>query len=352
MSAIVAEPNPVFVDNTLDPPEAAGRTTISYKMDTGDQLWESFDGSPPTQKTGLPAKGSFPVYLGPGRTYFAGVYREGHGPKSLDPQGVRVDVYGVLKKPSAKPLVADHSGAFGGTWVNHGLVTKVATTLALAGVSRLAPTFDAYGWPLLVEPDVTLPKALGPSKSHMFELTPLVPGHLYFLTMVVVDAVGNWEVVPVSLTTLRRKIAVQFKELEVYNDGDQNTTGEAGFDFHVFAPETNGDGATKLADYHTYLETIDGGHSYPLGFTYLEFEPMVVPPTRRDVWVRSDAREHDPAWEPDDYAGGTLGKGRLNLPTGQQENVVHDSIVHDCPGKSGSSFHFGVVVDFSVAYLP
>jgi hypothetical protein len=359
--SIQADPNPIIVDNTASPPKTHGATKVIYAKDSSQEVWEKNPGLGWDGPLDLfrwvddnpreaDHRGRHTVNLRAGEFYTAGVFNEFQGPTSTDPVGTTVTAFAVLKKPVVRTLITDHSGSAGGTWLTHALQTSVPTTLVLAGTSLSQATRDGIGLPTLVDPDAALPNQLGPASHHHFNLDPLVPGQHYFLTMMVVDAGGNWEVLDVDQNTLRRKLTVEFKKIHVFKDGDANSTGEADFWFRVYAGDSRPKGEA-LSTFHKYLDPIDGGKNYPIAFSHKDPGPVAISPNSPNIWVNSNGVEHDPFWEPDDYAGGLSGTAQLSLPTGPSENVT-TSMLLDCPLVSGYEFHYGVVVDFSVAYLP
>jgi hypothetical protein len=360
--SIKADPNPIIVDNTVSPPEKHGTAKIVYAKDSSQEVWEKSPGQGwngpldvflwvDDNRKQADSKGRHTVDLRPGEFYTAGVFNQSQGPTSTDPVGTTVTLFAVLKKPVVSQLITDHSGSVGGTWLTHALQTSIPTTVVLAGTSRSQATRDGIGIPTLNDPDAVLPKPLGPDLHHHFNLEPLVPGQRYFLTVMVVDAGGNWEVLDVEQTTMRRKLTVQFKQVHVYKDGDANSPGEADFWFRVYAGNSRQE-LHPLEEFHTSLDPINNNGDYSVGFSHIDTEPQTISPKRTGIWVNSNGVEHDPFWEPDDYAGGLSGTEQLSLPTGPGENVTAGSMRLDCPLQSGYDFHYGVDVNFSVAYLP
>ncbi|KMO84351.1 hypothetical protein BST22_05230 [Mycolicibacterium chubuense] len=363
MSAITAHPNPIVVDNTISPPETAGMTTVTYKKEPEEELWEMQPGASWAKVnvhtlTGLGDEadysGSYGITLSPGQIYTAGLFYPLHSPVSTDPLGTKVVVIAVFKKPTARRLITDHSGSGGGTWLSHGIKTTQPTTLFLAGASRTPAVPGTTGIPQLVDPDAVIPAPLGPAVSHDIELKPLVPGHHYFLTAMVVDAGGNWEVLDVEQDTLKRKMTVQFPKMVVFNDGDWATTGEAEFWFDVSAgDDTRPAQSLQLftlpePDLDDWGET---GRPYALGYAYIENQALTVSAERTSIWVHSWAREDDDPWG-DDTAGSAINRGkRLNLPDGPAEKVVSSTFTMDVPASSGD-LHYAVDVTFAVDYLP
>lgn len=363
MSTITANPNPIVVDNTISPPETAGTTTVTYKKEPEEELWEMQPGSGWAKVnvhtlTGLGDEadfsGTYSIALSPGQIYTAGLFFPLHSPLSTDPMGTKVVIVAVLKKPTARKLITDHSGTGGGTWLSHGIKTAKPTILFLAGASRSRASNDNTGIPKLVDPDAVIPAPLGPAVSHDVELKPLVPGHHYFLTAMVVDAGGDWEVLEVEQDSLKRKMTVQFPKMVVFNDGDWATTGEAEFWFEVSAGSDSGP-AQSLQSFNLPEPDLDDwgetGRPYALGYAYIENQPLTVGAGRTRVWVHSWAREDDGPWG-DDTAGSAINKGkRLNLPDGPSEKVPSSSFTMDVPASSGD-LHYAVDVTFNVDYLP
>ena len=363
MSTITANPNPIVVDNTISPPEATGTTTVTYKKEPEEELWEMQPGASWAKVnvhtlTGLGDEadysGTYSITLSPGQIYTAGLFFPLHSPVSTDPLGPKVVVIAVFKKPTAKKLITDHSGSGGGTWLSHGIKTSKPTTLFLAGASRSRAVLSNVGIPHLADPDAAIPAPLGPAVSHMFELKPLVPGHHYFLTAMVVDAGGNWEVLEVEQDSLKRKLTIQFPKMVVFNDGDWATTGEAEFWFDVSAGSDSAP-TNSLQSFNLPEPDLDDwgetGRPYTLGYAYIESEAQTVPAGRSRIWVHSWAREDDGPWG-DDTAGSAIDRGkRIDLPEGPAEKVSSSSFKMDIPATSGA-LHYSVDVTFAVDYLP
>jgi hypothetical protein len=361
MSDIQASPNPIVVDNTISPPEADGMTRIKYDKQAAEELWERKPGMGwtlvPTYDEG-DISGRYDVILRPGQSYAAGVFSPTFGPNSKDPRGTTVTVFAVLKKPSARPLITDHSGTGGGTWLRHGVKTTVPTTLFIAGASRTRPNRDSSELPTLIDPDAVSPNPLGSSVSHDIELKPLVPGHHYFVTLMVVDDVGNWEVLDVEQDSLRRKMTVEFSTIHIQNDGDRDffdaqNVGEAEFWFRVSAGD-EGRAHNTLKEFHLPEMDIDDadflGQPYSVGFAYVELEPQSIPPGRTQVWVNSTAIEDDSPFG-EEGAGFIEGR-RLDLPIGPGEKVPSKVYQLHCPTSTGDDFWYNVDVTYSVDYVP
>ena len=183
MSTIQADPNPIVIDNTISPPETTGTSTVSYKKEREEELWEKRPGMGWAKLnvhalTGVGDEadysGHYDITLSPGEVYTAGLFFPAHTPLSTDPLGTKVVVLAVLKKPTATRLIADHSGSGGGTWLSHGIKTNKPTTLFLAGASRSPAVSDNVGIPTLTDPDAVIPAPLGPAVSHQIR-PPLFP---------------------------------------------------------------------------------------------------------------------------------------------------------------------------------
>ena len=361
MSEIQASPNPIVVDNTTSPPGADGKTTIKYDKQASEELWERKPGlgwTPVPTHDDDDFSGRYEVTLRPGQSYTAGVFSPTFGPNSKDPRGATVTVFAVLKKPSDRRLIDDHSGTGGGTWLRHGVKTAVPTTLFVAGASRSQPIRDGAGIPKLVDPDAVAPKPLTPSVSHDVELKPVVPGHHYFLTLMVVDDAGNWEVLDVEQDSLRRKMTVEFSTIHIQNDGDRDllgaqNLGEAEFWFRVSAGD-EGQARHTLKEFHLPEMDVDDadylGRPYSVGFAYIDLEPQTIPPGRTQIWVNSTAIEDDsPLGE--EGAGFIEGR-RLDLPIGPGEKVPSKVYQLHCPTSTSDDFWYNVDVTYSVDYLP
>lgn len=155
MSTITAHPNPIVVDNTISPPETTGTTTVKYKKEPEEELWEMQPGSGWAKVnvhtlTGLGDEadysGKYSITLTPGQIYSAGLFFPLNSPVSTDPLGTKVIVAAVLKKPTVRKLIADHSGSGGGTRLSHGIKTfkpTMSSSPPPAG-SGPSPTAPAY----------------------------------------------------------------------------------------------------------------------------------------------------------------------------------------------------------------
>lgn len=363
MPSITATPNPILIDNLASPPETQRPTEINYQKHPDQQLWVRRGNGPWTradeftltgQGAAAATSGRYTVPLAAGDFYTAAIFEPSHAPDAADPiVAASVTAFAVLQGPRERQLIRDHSGSVGGTWLDHVVSTKVPTSLVVCGASRTRPSLDGAGIPTLVKPDAVQAQVGNRTALHTFRLSPLIPGHHYFLTVMVVDATGNWEVRQFDLDTLRRQVTVQFPTIHVFNDGDPMGHGEAEFWFRVSA---GGEGRAHdtLQEFHLATMDIDDwsetDRPYQVGFAYTESQPRTVPPDRPHVWISSRATEHDGFLEPDEFAG-KLDATRLPLPTGPGE-VTTGNFTMDCPNMSGADFHYGVDVTFSVDYQP
>ncbi|MCK1546926.1 hypothetical protein IVB12_34640 [Bradyrhizobium sp. 179] len=360
MTALSALPDVVVVD--VDAGQTSGDTTISYKKDPEDDLWELVPGRSwsrvnPHVRTGLgdiaDKEGSWSITLVPGQSYELGVFERGHGPLSIDPiRRATLLVFCLVKKPRERGLITDENRGFGGTWYFHQIHTRVPTSVVSFAVSRTPPVIDADGIPHPVSPegDPSAPFIQG-MMDHKADLLPLFPGNRYFFSAVVVDSRGDWEVRQDQFTTLRRVLNVEFPTLHIFNDGDPFDHGEASFTFRVFSGPVNQ--PTVIKDFDRATQDIDDwgetDRPYAMSFAHFGTPLAVADENEMSVSVASWGVEHDGFLEEDEAASnwGT----RLPLPVGRNENVVQTTFLMDCPTSNGD-FHYGVNVRWSVSYVP
>jgi hypothetical protein len=365
MSSLEATVNPVVVDNTASPPETSRPTQIRYEKELSEELWVIPAGSTGWVEANVhlltgqgdeaDSQGTYPITLTPGQVYRAGLFRQDQGPLSTD-QLPRADltVFALWKKPAPGGLIVSEDQYTGGTWHRHTVTTNVPTSIAIVGASRTPPDHDGDGIPVLLDPDGGLTSPPTTTSNHTLDLLPLVPGNHYFFTVMVVDAVGNWDVRESQFDTLRRKLTVKFPTIHIYNDGDSATVGEGEFWFRVSAGNDVRP-LHSLEDFYRPESDIDDwsetDRPYPLGFAYVELEPQSIPPDRASIWVSSWAIEHD-GLDADEGAGSALGE-LLWLPAGPTEKVTNRIFTMDCPTSTvDDDFHYGVDVNYSVEYLP
>jgi hypothetical protein len=361
MATLNANPNPVVVDNTTNPPQTSAPGVITYEKKQDEELWElrpglsNWDLVPGSQGMQL---GSHPISLRPGDQYVARVFPALNGPLTPDPKILAsITVYGVLKR-GRKTLIRDRTEASGGTWHFDRVITSADTRLVLIGASRTPVSLDGDGIPHLVAPDggPRMPLPLVPSTDHQVELLPLLPGNRYFLAIMVTDGIGNWDIHLAEFNTLRRKLTVQFPKIVVFNDGDDNAFGEGDIWFRVSQGSNQINGATMLDEFHLSLPYMDDwsktGKPYSVGFAHVG-APASVQPGQENVFAASWGVEEDGVTEPDERAGSVFGR-RLPLPSGRfQETLSNGSLTLDCrPVTQGSTFHYGADVLFSVDYVP
>ena len=363
MSSLQTTVNPIVIDNLATPPEINGQSMITYNKESTEELWEIQPGSSWSQinvhtLTGLgdeaDRSGSYPITLTAGQIYRAGLFDQDHGPLSTDPI-LRADltVMAVLKGPEVRQLIVQEDQNTGGTWHRHAVTTNVPTSIAVVGASRTPSAFDPDGIPSLVDPDGGPASPPTITTSHILDLLPLVPGNHYFFTIMVVDALGNWEIRTSEFDTLKRKLTVKFPRIHIFNDGDGGGYGEGEFWFRVSAGN-DGQAMHALEDFHLPEMDIDDwsetDRTYPVGFAYAELVPQSIPPDRPHVWISSWAMEHD-GLDPDEGAGNLKGI-KLALPAGPLEKVTNSTFLMDGPTTTtGDDFHYGVDVNFSVEYL-
>lgn len=363
---------------------ATGSTTVKYAGEGHRvEIWQRLVGGPWTklnlialalaQNPGLTASeaaeaertGSFPsLALAPGQVLQYGLLLDGAG---LDPNQAGfslgrfqalVTIVAVLAGENQSDWIADQNTSVGGTFFLRQIFTGARPTTMRMEVGEGRPARDpATGiWRMagptrvLVSPTTT---------SHSLEALDLLPGRPHFATILLVDANGRWSSLAEAFTTLRRRVTVSFKHLEIVNDADDSATGEAQFRFLV---RQGGDGtmntvrefqfdhgaiSDKLNERHITLE--------PFAFTHV-IGPEVVNPTSRNVGIWALGTEFDgagvfQAFDPDEHAAGPM--LTLPLPSGSgKEQVLNASQIVQCtPSSDGSDFEFKVTVQHSIEYM-
>jgi len=336
-----------------------GTTTIKYEKEFDDELFERIIGKPWSSvnvhvRTGLgdvaDKHGSYPITLDPGQVYEAAIYEAGHGPLTTDPiQIAELKVFCIWKKPEPRKLITDQNRNSGGTYHRHQIATNVPTDIAFVGVSQKAPIYGSVGVPSLPDPEGAPSKPLTNSQNHFVEILPLLPGNHYFFVALVVDAIGNWEVLQEEFDTLRRKLTIQFTTLHIFNDGDPSDVGEGEFWFDIKEEGVN------IKEFHMPEFDIDDwsetDRPYAVGFAHIGNPTKVRKP---EVQIRARGLEHDGIFENDENAASPLNYTTLPLPAGfSKENVQNAFSKLDCPAiTTGDDFHFGVDVIWSVEYVP
>jgi hypothetical protein len=364
MATLNANPNPVVIDNTTNPPQPNAPGVITYEKEPDEELWERLPGSDWARvrtARGKPS-GNHPMSLRPGDQYVAGVYAPLKGPKTVDPVVLTtITVCGILKRGRVSLILPDRNEDTGGTWRFHKLLTGVNTHLVLAEASRTPMRLDSNGIPRLPNPDgvPSKPPSLVAFTQHEVELVALLPGnHYFFLAMVTDERTGNWDVLLTEFDTLKRKLTVQFPRIVVRNDGDDAAFSEADVWFSV-RQGSDPTQAIKLDEFHLHFPYLDDwsntGRPYSVGFAHIGV-PASVQPGQEKVYVASWGVEDDPVW---DERAGLQDFGReLPLPVGRFETVSNGALTIGCyprrdlPGGSQATFHYDADVLFSVDYVP
>lgn len=358
MSNLFAGPNPIVVDKEAG--QTQGNSTISYKKEKPEELWEKKPGGGWSQVnvhvvTGLgdvaQLQGSYAVTLKPGLLYEAGIFEEGHGPRTTDPIRVAsLKVFCLWKKPEVRDLITDQNRASGGTWHAHQVHTSVPTNLVTIAVSRIRPTLDDNGIPVLVSPEGAPTVPLTTSNDHFVEINPLLPGNHYFFVALVTDSFGNWDFRQEEFDTLRRRVIVEFPTIHIFNDGDPFDDGEGEFWFRLY----NGSPPQPrvIQDFHLPTQDIDdwGETDRPYAINLAHVGSLeTISPSTWSVWVGSWGIEHDGIFEADE--GAHSRDTVLPFPAGRfVENVTNATFRMDCPTSTDADFHYGVDVRWSVDY--
>lgn len=362
MPRVLATPNPIVVDKEAG--ETQGTTTVSYEKERQQELWEQRSGGGWSQinvhvQTGLgdiaDSQGHYPVTLKPGKVYEVCIFEENHGPRTTDPIRVAcLKVFCLWKKPEERALITDQNTASGGTWHAHHVHTKVPTNIVTIGVSRVRPTLDGNGIPVLTSAEGAPTTPLTTSNDHFVEINPLLPGNHYFFLVLVTDSFGNWDFRQEELDTLRRKITVEFPTIHIFNDGDPFNDGEGEFWFRIYFGSPAQPVLVVDPDFHLPTQDIDDwgetDRPYSMGFAHAGPLEVVTPATSR-VSVGSWGIEHDGIFESDE--GAQSRDAVLPFPAGRfVETVTNSTFSMDCPSSTGDDFHYGVDVRWSVAYAP
>ncbi|RJK96367.1 hypothetical protein [Vallicoccus soli] len=357
--AVLSATDPVVVDR--DAGETDATTVVTYQKQEHEVLWLRPPGGGWDRpnlfllvgEADAEERGSFAFVLRPGEVLQVVVYRDGLMPSEEVEEQLRAEAYvRVHCLLGRRDLISDRGQQTGGTWHRQSVATHVPTRVVLAAVTPVPPVLGPAGFPVLTAVAEARATRDGTGTLHELVLLPLLPGQHRFCTVVVADDAGDWDVLVTELDTLRRQLTVEFPTLHVYDDGDPGGYGEASFTFQVLhrrAPDP-----VLLQEFHRPTADIDDwgetARPYALGFAHVG-QPQRVRDGEQHVWVASRGLEEDGFLEPDEAAG-SWGV-RLPLPSGPWEEVTGAQMRLDCPPSSdGSSFHYGVDVRWSVAYVP
>jgi hypothetical protein len=142
-----------------------------------------------------------------------------------------VTIVAVLAGASQPGWIVDQNIGVGGTFYGRQVTTGARVTTMMMEVGENRPTPDVTGIWRIPGPSRTLFSAA--ATNHVLEAQGLLPGHRHFVTILLVDGAGQWSSLAEDFTTLRRKVTVSFKQLEVVNDGDPGGTSNGSLHFIV-----------------------------------------------------------------------------------------------------------------------
>jgi hypothetical protein len=257
----------------------------------------------------------------------------------------------ALMKESEAQLLNHSTSTVGGTFFEHSYFTGATPTRYFGAITRDTPQRDNNGrWNA---PSTDISHVEGLSSMHQFEYAPLYSGTSYSLVVLLTTDRGEWQSFVVPLTTLRRQVVAGFSKIEIVNDGDPSSSGEAAFDFSIF------EGDTKIYSYT--LGDSDNQFSITDGqtITLSLFPPIIGPkatnPDNIRIGVRVSGQEFDGWFASDEFAANALGDDEpLGIPWGRAaENVASATqVFHGTPTTVDSKFEFKTTVEYSVTYVP
>jgi hypothetical protein len=230
-----------------------------------------------------------------------------------------VTIVAVLAGESQSGWIIDQNIAAGGTFYRRQVSTGARVTSMILEVGENPPTRDDTGIWRISNPAQTL--ASTARTDHVVEVLNLLPGHHLFATVLLIDGSGQWSSLAEEFTMLLRKVTVNFKELEILNDGDSGgtvgTTSEVTFNFLVQQGEQNVQNfpyfnenvSVKQAEKYITLEHFNFVH-------VLGPEVGTLENSKIGLWVKGE--DHD-GLASNDKAEGTIA---LALPSRLRKNAV------------------------------
>jgi hypothetical protein len=202
-----------------------------------------------------------------------------------------VTIVAILAGASETGWIHDQSSSVGGTFYFRQVVTgplrtadpRITTMRLEVGQKRPVRHPSAGIWHLPYPKQVVVSPI---ATEHRLEALDLLPGHHYFVTILLIDNEGRWISFQEQFTTLRRRVTVTFTGLEVVNDGDDDAPGEADFRFQILRgarywrdmkierefPYENGSFSDMRNERHISLE--------PQNFTHVMGPEKVMPKDR------------------------------------------------------------------------
>jgi hypothetical protein len=300
---------------------------------------------------------------------------------TLDPNspGFRVEqfeafvtIVAILAGTNETGWIVDQGSSVGGTFYFRRIITgslgstgpRITTMRLEIGQERpfRSPATGIWHLPdpkqILVSPSTT---------DHRFEVLGLLPGHHYFATILLIDDKGRWSSFQEDFTTLRRKVTVSFKRLEIVDDGDDgDNTGEAEFKFLILRGRFAGGLGTSTVKTVAEFPYDHGNISDKKNERYIDLGPKdfthVMGPEKvmsedHDVviWIRGNEDDtHGGSWffslfESDEPAWGIK---PLPLPTGLGLEQVIDRpfTVYAKPAAVNCTFAFTTTAMYSIEY--
>lgn len=368
MATLKADFNPVMVDTAAG--GTTGTTTVTYEKRPSEGVRYRIDGGPwvkptatrrPDSAADTDITGDFAISLTTGSLAEVVVVVVDRDPDPNAQLLASLTIPCLRRRPASSSLVTDGNLRFGGTWYSRRIVTgRTRTRIVMHGVSRTPPVLDADGYPSFANPvgAPTAPVSPTPATVNAFEVTPLLPGQLYFAALVVMDGFGNWQVVQDSFVTLRRRLIIALASLHIYADGDDGS-GEAAF-WHTIGVGDPANGGRTLESHHQVIDPLyagePGAHSgiYPVGLVHVG-ELSAVAPGEQNVFVRSRGTEFEGPFEANDHAdslGGLPRRGIVQLPVGSIDESSPIVFMLNCPqvNVQGDDFRYGVLTSVLATY--
>jgi len=251
-----------------------------------------------------------------------------------------MSVVALRKAPEEREFYSDGNSRTFGTFHERDVVT-LRPVRAILSIGREPPRDLGDGRLSLPSPAAT--HVRGPGESFGFQIPGLTPGTEYHTVLLLVDELGNWQVLTERVTTLRRKVELVPQALFIVDDGDDFSNGEGDFTFYVSA---GGDVArSNSIDYgNSNLET--GQFVAPPPSGNLVLGPYTPISHRPSVHLTVIGRQDNTgSLEGSDQA---IGAVEIACPSGPGETVT------SLPGAiqlGSDGFEFRLDYRYSVSYL-
>lgn len=374
-TSLTAAPNPVLVDLGQN----GQSTQITFEKNPSEEIWFRISSlwrrqpdpsaTTPEALVALRSRGTFTSpQIRPGSIYRVGIFPAGWNPNDPGVESrmslAAIDVFSLLKKPiDTDLLLPDSNEDIGGTYYWAYLRTKVPTFMHMT-ISRRPPTPNADGMLTYDPTNEIVGTALAAptlTQDGEMEVTSILPGNFYWVTVRVSDAKGNWQfwkkgnqLEPFKpFITLQRRTTVQIKELIVGNDGDPNDTGAAAFNFDIMEGPNSlplkGWTAVKTFRYENH--NISDGMHYNLPNFVKVLGPAPVSPDKRFVSVSLRGIEFDGWFESNEAASNEFIGETLQMPDGRGNESVVNREYYIYTKYFTDDFNFHVKVIYSVEYF-